>query len=106
MFGAGGPPYAIYLSLRPYGKQEMRATLAATSIVSIASRIVAFSLAGLLSSRAVWITALSLVPAILGALRLADRTHAGLSRGAVLTAIRVLLLVAGGSLLVRAVRGM
>ncbi len=106
MFGAGGPPYAIYLSFRPHGKHEMRATLAATSIVSIGSRIVAFALAGLLSSQAVWITALSLLPVIYCALRLADRTHAGLSRAALLTAIRLLLVIAGASLVMRALGGL
>jgi uncharacterized membrane protein YfcA len=106
MFGAGGPPYVIYLSLRPHPKREMRATLAATSIVSVGARLVAFALAGLLSRPAVWLTAVPLVPAILGALWLADRTHAALSRQAMLQAIRVLLVIAGASLVVRAVRGM
>jgi hypothetical protein len=106
MFGAGGPPYVIYLSLRPHQKREMRATLAATSVVSVGARLVAFALAGLLSAPAVWLTAVPLVPAILGALWLADRAHARLSRQAMIRAIRVLLLLAGASLVVRAVRGM
>ena len=102
MFGAGGPPYAIYLSMRPHGKEEMRATLAVTSLVSIAARIVAFGLAGLLDSGAVWRTALAIVPASLLALWLADRVHRVLSREAVIAAIRVLLGIAGISLVVRA----
>ncbi len=106
MFGAGGPPYVIYLSLRPHPKREMRATLAATSIVSVGARLVAFALAGLLSRPAVWLTAAPLVPAILGALWLADRAHAALSRQTMIQAIRVLLVIAGASLVVRAVRGM
>ena len=106
MFGAGGPPYVIYLSLRPHGKQAMRATLAATSVVSVGTRIVAFALAGLLSAPAVWLTAVPLVPAILGALWLADRAHARISRAAMIQAIRLLLLVAGASLVVRSLRGL
>lgn len=106
IFGAGGPPYVIYLSLRPHGKQAMRATLAATSIVSVGARIVAFAVAGLLSPPAVWLTAAPLVPAILGSLWLADRAHHRISRTAMIRAIRGLLLVAGMSLVIRAMRGM
>jgi uncharacterized protein len=102
MFGAGGPPYAIYLSMRPHGKEQIRATLAVTSLVSIGTRIVAFGFAGLLSSRTVWSTAVAVVPASLFALWWADRVHAGLSREAVIMAIRVLLCIAGGSLVLRA----
>ncbi len=105
IFGAGGPPYAIYLSLRPHGKRELRATLAATSMVSVGARIVAFAAGGLLSSRAVWLTALPLIPAILGSLWLANRAHAALSRHYVLRIIRVLLVLAGGLLIGRALRG-
>ena len=102
MFGAGGPPYAIYLSMRPHGKEQIRATLAVTSLVSIGTRLVAFGCAGLLSSRTVWSTALAVVPASLIALWWADRVHAGLSREAVIRAIRVLLCLAGVSLVLRA----
>ncbi len=105
MFGAGGPPYAIYLSMRPHGKQEIRATLAVTSLVSIGTRIIAFGVAGLLSARTVWLTALAVVPASLLALWLADRVHAVLSRVAVIAAIRVLLCIAGVSLVLRAIGG-
>lgn len=101
MFGAGGPPYAIYLSMRPHGKDEMRATLAVTSLVSILARVAAFAAAGLLSSAAVWQTALAVVPASLAALWAADRVHRALSREAVIRAIRILLCVAGVTLVVR-----
>lgn len=105
MFGAGGPPYAIYLSMRPHGKEEMRATLAVTSLVSITTRIVAFGFAGLLDSGAVWTTALAIVPASLLALWIADRVHEVLSREAVIAAIRALLGIAGISLVVRSLAG-
>jgi hypothetical protein len=84
----------------------MRATLAATSVVSVGTRILAFALAGLLSAPAVWLTAVPLVPAILGALWLADRAHARISRAAMIQAIRLLLLIAGASLVVRSHRGL
>lgn len=103
MFGAGGPPYAIYLSMRPHGKEQIRATLAVTSVVSIGTRLVAFGLTGLLSSWTVWLTAVAVAPASLMALWWADRVHAGLSREVVIKAIRVLLCIAGVSLIARAI---
>ncbi|RPI46627.1 MAG: sulfite exporter TauE/SafE family protein [Betaproteobacteria bacterium] len=105
MFGAGGPPYAIYLSMRPHGKEQIRATLAVTSLVSIGTRLIAFGFAGLLSSWTVWGTALAVAPVSLLALWFADRVHRGLSRQAVLRALRILLCLAGISLLVRAIAG-
>jgi uncharacterized membrane protein YfcA len=106
MFGAGGPPFAIYLSHRGLPNDALRATLAATSLVSIGTRIVAFALGGLLAPREIWVTALTIAPATLLALWLAHRLHARLSRDAMLRAIRLLVLVAGVSLVVRALRGL
>ena len=103
MFGAGGPPYAIYLSMRPHGKDEIRSTLAVTSLVSVSVRIVAFALTGLLSSPLVWLTALAVVPASLAALWLADRVYRILPRSTVIQAIRFLLCLSGVSLVWRAV---
>jgi len=103
MFGAGGPPYAIYLSMRPHGKEQIRATLAITSLVSIFTRLLAFGFAGLLSSWKVWSTALAIVPVALLALWWADRLHRGLSRQAVIRAIQIVLCLAGISLVVRAI---
>jgi uncharacterized membrane protein YfcA len=103
MFGAGGPPYAIYLSMRPHGKEQIRATLAVTSVVSIGTRILAFGLAGLLSSRTVWLTAIAVAPASLLALWWADHVHTRLSREGVVKAIRLLLCLAGVSLMFRAI---
>lgn len=105
MFGAGGPLYAIYLSMRPHDTREMRSTLAATTLVSIGTRVLAFALAGLLSSPRVWLTALCAVPAALIGLKVAERAHGALSRDGLLRAITVMLLIAGVSLVVRALRG-
>jgi len=102
MFGAGGPPYAIYLSMRPHTKEAIRATLAATSLVSIGTRLVAFAFAGLLASSTVWITALCIAPAALIALWWAEHVHAAVSRETLIRAIRMLLCAAGIALIVRA----
>ncbi len=102
MFGAGGPPYAIYLSMRPHAKEAIRATLAVTSLVSIGTRLVAFAFAGLLAARNVWLTAACIAPAALIALWWADRVHTAVSRETLIRAIRVLLCLAGIALVVRA----
>src|SRR3989442_590760 len=55
LFGAGGPPYAIYLSHRPLSKEQFRATMTLTTIFSIGLRLVAFAATGLLAQDGVWI---------------------------------------------------
>lgn len=104
MFGAGGPLYAIYLSMRPHDTHGMRSTLAATTLVSISARVAAFAVTGMLSSPKVWVSALFAVPAALIGLKAADRAHGALSRQGLLRAITVMLFVAGVSLVVRALR--
>jgi hypothetical protein len=57
LFGAGGPPYAIYLSHRPLTKDQFRATLTFTSVFSIGLRVLAFIVTGLLLDLKAWIAA-------------------------------------------------
>jgi uncharacterized membrane protein YfcA len=89
--------------MRPHSKEELRATLAVTSLASVSVRMVAFALTGLLSSALVWLTALAVVPASLAALWLADRVHRVLPRETVIQAIRLLLCLSGVSLIWRAI---
>src|SRR5205823_4195332 len=63
LFGAGGPPYAIYLSQRGLTKEPFRATLGFATMTSISVRVLAFVLTGLLLDREVWIAAAAVVPA-------------------------------------------
>ena len=101
MFGAGGPPFVIYLSMRPLPKEQMRATQALTSVVSIVSRVTAFALGGLLSSSAVWTAAALVAPASLLALWWSNRIHTRWSRETMIRAIQVMLCVAGVSMMYR-----
>src|SRR5262249_19093974 len=48
IFGAGGPPYAIYLSQRGLTKEQFRATMGFATMTSISVRCVAFLVTGLL----------------------------------------------------------
>jgi uncharacterized membrane protein YfcA len=102
LFGAGGPPYAIYLSQRGLTKDQFRATMGFAVITSISLRVAAFLITGLLLERAVWLTALAAVPAALLGLFVAKRLYRRISREALMRAVALILLASGGSLVVRA----
>jgi uncharacterized membrane protein YfcA len=102
VFGAGGPPYVIYLSQRGLSKEQFRATLGLTIISSISLRIVAFLLTGLLLDPHVWMTALAAVPAALLAIFLSRKIYLKISREVLMRAVALLLLVSGSSLILRA----
>jgi uncharacterized membrane protein YfcA len=101
LFGAGGPPYAIYLSHRPLTKEQFRATLTMTSIFSIGLRIVAFLITGLLTDPKVWIAAAIAIPAALAGIAVATRIFHRISREAVMRVVALTLLAVGVSLVVR-----
>ncbi len=103
LFGAGGPPYAIYLSQRGLSKEQFRATLGLATLTSISVRLVAFVLTGLLLDAKVWLTALAAVPGCLLGIWIARRIFARISRDALMRAVALLLLATGASLIFRAV---
>jgi uncharacterized membrane protein YfcA len=101
LFGAGGPPYAIYLAHRPLTKEQFRATLTMTSIFSIGLRAGAFLITGLLADVRVWIAAAIAIPASLAGIALASRIFHRVSREAVMRVVALTLLAAGATLIVR-----
>jgi len=101
LFGAGGPPYAIYLSQRGLSKEQFRATLGFATLTSISLRVAAFLLTGLLLELEVWIAAAAVVPAAIAGIALARRVYLRVSREALLRAVSVVLLASGGSLVWR-----
>jgi len=103
LFGAGGPPYAIYLSQRGLTKEQFRATMGFATMTSISLRVTAFFITGMLLDREVWIAALVAVPAALLALFLARKVFHRISREAVMRAVSAILLVSGGALILRAI---
>jgi len=105
LFGAGGPPYAIYLSQRGLTKEQFRATMGFATMTSISVRVTAFFLTGMLLDREVWLAAIAAVPAALLALFLAKKLVRHISRETVMRAVAVILLVSGGSLILRAIHG-
>jgi len=101
LFGAGGPPYAIYLSHRPLTKEQFRATMTLTTIFSIGLRLIAFAVTGLLMQDGVWLAAAAAIPASLFAIYFASKIFRAISREMVMRGVAVLLLASGASLIVR-----
>jgi uncharacterized membrane protein YfcA len=102
LFGAGGPPYAIYLSQRGLSKEQFRATLGFATMTSISLRVLAFLLTGLLLDLRVWIAAAAVVPAAFLGIAVARRAFLKISREALMRAVTLMLLASGGSLVFRA----
>ena len=103
VFGAGGPPYAIYLSQRGLTKEQYRATMGFATLTSISVRAIAFLLTGLLLDPEVWLKAAAVVPACLAGIWVARKMFLRISREVLLRAVALLLLVSGISLISRAV---
>lgn len=102
VFGAGGPPYAIYLSQRGLTKEQFRATMGFATLTSISLRVTAFLLTGILLDVKVWLVAIGVVPAAQLGIFLAQRMFLKISREQLLRAVAVVLLATGGSLVLRA----
>lgn len=101
LFGAGGPPYAIYLSRRGLTKEAYRATLGMCTIFSITLRVVVFTIAGMLLSWKPWLWALAAFPASWAGLWAARKAFHHLSRDLLIRVIGVMLVASGVSLIVR-----
>jgi len=102
LFGAGGPPYAIYLSRRGLTKEQYRSTLGTCAMFSISLRVVAFIIAGPLQAPKPWLFALAILPASLGGLWVASKAFSRVSRDTLMRAVGVVLFASGLSLIVRA----
>ena len=102
LFGAGGPPYAMYLSHRGLTKEQYRATMGLATLTSISMRIVAFFVTGFLIEPKVWLYGIAVIPAGLAGLWAAGHLFRRISREALMRVISLMLLASGISLVVRA----
>jgi len=102
VFGAGGPPYVIYLSHRPLSKEQFRATLTLTTVFSIGMRVAAFTVTGLVLKAEVGVAAAFAVLAAMVGLGLASWVFKRVTRETLLRVVALLLLANGISLIVRA----
>jgi uncharacterized membrane protein YfcA len=101
VFGAGGPPYIIYLSRRGLEPAQLRATMGFATLTSISLRTIAFLLTGLLLDPEVWLAAAAAVPAALVGIEVARRVYLRMPRALLMRAFALVLLVSGSSLLWR-----
>ena len=102
LFGAGGPPYASYLSQRGLTKEQFRATMGFATMTSISLRVALFVLTGLLLEASIWLVALFAVPAALLGIFMAQRLFLRISREPLMRAVTLLLALSGASLIYRA----
>lgn len=102
LFGMGGPPYVAYITGRVPDPSAQRATIAQMVILNVGLRVIAFALAGLFASGALWIAVgLSLPVAWLG-VWVGNRVHLRTAPPTVARVIGGVLLLTGASLIVRA----
>ena len=101
LFGAGAPPYAIYLTRRLADRGAFRATLANMVLLSTSIRALVFLAGGLMLADRLIAFAL-LVPFALAGLWAGNRLQGRLSRAALLRFVSALLFLIGLSLLARA----
>jgi len=102
VFGAGGPPYAMYLSQRGLSKEQYRATLGLATLTSISLRAAAFLATGILLDAKVWFCAAFVVPAGLAGIWAAGHLFRRISRETLMRAVALMLLASGASLVLRA----
>lgn len=101
VFGAGGPIYSTYLSGRLKDKTEIRATMSTLISISAFTRAVIYAVTGLMLHTAIFAGFVVLAPFVWMGLKLGDRIHVGLSQEQMRRAIGCVLVLTGGSLLVR-----
>ena len=102
LFGAGGPPYAMYLQHRGLTKEQYRATLGLATLTSISLRAIAFIATGTLLDATVWLYAVAVIPAGLVGLWAANHLFRRISRDALMRAVSLMLAASGASLIARA----
>jgi uncharacterized membrane protein YfcA len=100
VFGAGGPIYATYLSGRLKDKSEIRSTMSALISISAFTRAVVYAVSGLLHA-ANFAGFVVLAPFVWVGLKLGQRIHVGLTQEQMRRVVGAVLVLTGGSLLVR-----
>lgn len=105
IFGAGGPIYIAYLTGRVKDKNELRSTISTLISVSAFSRAILYAVSGLLIHAAIFAGMALLAPFVWGGLKLGTHIHVNLSQEQMRRVIGGLLVLTGGSLLVRALLG-
>jgi len=101
LFGMGGPPYVMYIAGRVPDSAAQRATISQMVIVNVGLRVVAFALAGLLLSRALWIAVALLLPVAFAGLWAGNRAHVSVAPATMSRMIGAALFLTGAALIMR-----
>ena len=101
LFGMGGPPYVMYLAGRISEPPAQRATISQMVILNVGLRVVAFALAGLFSSRPLWLVVAMLLPVAWAGVWLGDRVHLRLAPTTAARCVAALLFLTGATLIAR-----
>lgn len=102
LFGAAGPLYVIYLGARGLDTAQVRATMSVVFMITTGTRIILFALAGLFAQPGVLTSAAVFAVPMLAGLWIGHHMHVTLSRKRLMQVIGSLLILSGGSLVVRA----
>lgn len=102
MFGSGGFIYAIYMSHRVDDKDAVRATVSALIALAAFTRVTIFTFAGIYTTLTLPLMALVLLPAMLIGLFIGHRVTLRMSREQFVRILNTLLIVAGATLVLRA----
>ena len=102
LFGMGGPPYVMYIAGRIPEPAAQRATISQMVILSVGLRLVAFAVAGLLLSRALWGAAVVLLPVAWAGVWVGHRVHVRAAPATMARIIGAVLLLTGITLIARA----
>ena len=95
LFGAGSPPYIIYLTRRLHDKSEVRATFSWLIAIDGGFRLALFLFAGLLLEPRLQLAyVLGLVPMAIG-LYVGNKVHADMTREGMLRVVGTLLMLSG-----------
>ena len=101
LFGIGGPPYVMYITSRISEPAAQRATIAQMVILNVGLRVVAFALAGLLASGALWIGVALLLPVAWAGVWAGNRAHLHVAARTTARLIGAVLFLTGATLIVR-----
>lgn len=101
LFGMGGPPYVMYITGRVADPAAQRATISQMVILNVGLRVIAFALAGLLASGALWIAVALLLPVAWLGVWAGHHVHVRVAPGTTGRIIGGVLLLSGATLILR-----
>ncbi len=103
LFGMGGPPYVVYITGRIPDPAAQRATISQMVILNVGLRVVAFAIAGLLLSRALWIGVMFLLPVAWAGVWVGHQAHLRVAPAMMTRLIAGALFLTGAALIVRTI---